>query len=124
MAEKMIFTSGTQALQERTVNHDPYPWKFYRDWDGYNPQIGSPYTYRVRYPGEWRLAPHPMYAVHDNPVLGYFRREVERYGNPAQGNYLAWLEGVHPGMRLGATGETVTPQHITHAHRVLTRLEA
>lgn len=66
---KLIFTSGTQALQGRTVSHDRMPY------------VGADESRRSRYSRfAPRLDPRPEFAVLDNPILAAFRRHVEKVG--------------------------------------------
>lgn len=111
------YTSGTQALQGRTVNHDPRPYQVYADgvpsWrrnfhrerfgNGFGDVITDTYN------------PRPEFDVLDNPILAEFRSDWD-------GTYericwwLAMLEeNVYPSW---------TPEQLDHARRVLTKLAA
>jgi len=71
---------------------------------------------------EW--APRPEFARPPvNPVLTFFREEADRYGDPAHGDYMHWLEPLFsPGIKL--SGRLITPGELLHARRVLTLLQA
>jgi len=110
-----MFTSGTQALQGRTVNHDPkpyfYPQTGYRAsafesarldaHNGYDPS---------RMP---LLHPRAEFAVLDNPVLTLFRAQRTPVV-PLNAHVRGFLNGI---TRLASEG--FTPEQIDHARRVL-----
>lgn len=107
-----IFTSGTQALQGRTVNHDPEPYLWF---SGGRSAKGSDWGSRP----QCRYAPRPEYAVLDNPLLGALR-DCKRFCPEDCEDALAWVEWLWQEDR--AEGDQ--PAHIDHARRVLTRLAA
>lgn len=114
----MIFTSGTQALQGRTVNHDPEPYL--------NSKDGT----RSRYitnatPWLWDWSPRPKYAVVDNQILLAFR---EHYNEFRPENAQAWLDDIADRDGYGwdayinePTGPDIIEMRV-QAYDVLTRL--
>jgi len=60
----------------------------------------------------------------ENPILRFFRAEVERYGDPAHGDYMRWLEPYARSQgRLILYGKPVIDTHADHARRVLILLD-
>ncbi len=120
------FTSGTQALQGRTVNHDPEPY------------VGR----LIRYPasikpwadatGDQAYDPRPEFAVLDNPILAAFRAGMPQddatYDISMDAlDYLAALSdgtwmyaSIQAETEIGAL--TYTDEQKTQAIRVLQRL--
>jgi len=120
-----MFTSGTQALQGRTVNHDPLPIKWYEGCR-YSANMPKP-------PGAW-LDPRPEYAVLDNPILADFRRLMDGIiqtggsgtKSPAQAEWwLVLLSDENPLARAHSGFDYhITDEQLRHAIRVLTLLVA
>ena len=115
-----MFTSGTQALQGRTVNHDPLAWKWVGNTSGaFSGRCGAdvPEYARHAYHGEY--APRPEFAVLDNPILVRFRAEVQLQRDAG------WLS-VQSVAKLTLSGQygfgDATDAQCDHAKRVLTRL--
>ena len=109
-----MFTSGTQARDGRTVNHDPEPWTC--------EHCGK------RSAVEWGLDrygrtydPRPEFAVLDNPILAAFRKRVALYYYEEMSVLAAaWLRGsvlTRVAYNAGATLE-----QIDHARRVLSKI--
>lgn len=129
------YTSGTQALQGRTVNHDPRPYQVYADgvpsWrrNFHRERFGNGFgdvitdTYR----------PRPEFDVLDNPILAEFRRS---FGNaktlPATAWPNAkpdaviqrWLRWVDNPNASSDDPEPWTAAERSHARRVLAKLAA
>lgn len=109
----MSFTSGTQALQGRTINHDPEPY------------VGTRGRQRIPYGlGTEAYVPRPEFAVLDNPILAQFRAEESDWANvkgfPITERADNWAQDI-------ADGEIYydrPPEERTHARRVLTKLAA
>jgi len=103
--EVNAFTSGTQAAQNRTVNHDPMPWVV--------PALPSErYAHQER---PWEvLAPRPEFAVLDNPILAGWRNRTL----PSNDLYEV-LQDLDFDSRWRAQ---FTYAQIAHARRVLTKL--
>lgn len=111
-----MFTSGTQALQGRTVNHDPKP---FLDADTGERLEGS---FDI---DEWH--PRPEFDVHDNPILAAYRRQPD---------FDLWDMGFAMFTTFGGERTWDRPEHhfhafvtatgeqIEHARRVLTKLGA
>lgn len=133
-----IYTSGTQARDGRTVNHDPNPWVI--------EQEGAPLGH-YRFPthaaacAEFNRAdgdriirrmPHPEYAVLDNPILAGFR--ANSFSTRWHAEY--WIKALDAHNAFGAQSvwsdpqhafhslSNATPEQIEHARRVLTKLAA
>ena len=109
----MQFTSGTQAMQGRTVNHDEYPYVCY-NWPG-SARIDEPV------PGCADIyEPRPEFAILDNPILMTLRTHVMS-GADVRGQVQVFLNTAPLDWvpYLGAT-----PEQIEHARRVLTLLAA
>lgn len=108
----MSFTSGTQALQGRTVNHDPYP---YRCTDSTHTT-----THRLSFDGiKTQYAPRDGFAVRDNPILAEFRKIKNKYGTTAESAQWCLDNGYwHPESTL------LGGPDVSHARRVLTLLAA
>lgn len=81
----MIFTSGTQKLHGRTVNHDPYPWAYSRRAS----TIDGPWPNRfaTRVDGALLWFPRTRWDVYDNPVLAAFRA----YRDHSMNGIMDWL---------------------------------
>lgn len=97
------FTSGTQARDGRTVNHDPESW----DHPTYG-RAAWPYTGTG-----WQLAPRSEFAVLDNPILAAARE----YAEFKMGSHHDMLRSV----RLGEWDEDATFEQVEHARRVLSK---
>jgi hypothetical protein len=99
-----MFTSGTQALQGRTVNHDPKP---------YSTAANTPERRAATATDdgiEW-YDPRPEFDVVDNPILAAFRKYYPK-DRPED-----WVWGIDNGHN-----DPATPEQIDHARRVLERL--
>lgn len=115
----MQFTSGTQARDGRTVNHDPRPWI---DQDGWRWTTEAKDAYSARGSvNEYRHDPRPEYAVLDNPILAELRRST-----------VTAPEFFDEEVKMALSRDpnysnayvTSTPKQIIHARRVLERLAA
>lgn len=62
----MSFTSGTQKLQGRKVNHDPEPYRNKLDGtrSAHDPEAHN---------WDWLWSPRAEFSVEDNPILAAFR---------------------------------------------------
>lgn len=122
----MIFTSGTQQLQGRSVNHDPHP----NVWSKHSPRDKmrvDTEMFRVgcsdKLEGYVRL-PRPEFAVEDNPILVQYRADVRDAAMGEQENDVGdyeWLLGDH---WENFWKELVTEEHVVHARKVLARLKS
>jgi hypothetical protein len=105
------FTSGTQALQGRKVNHDPVPWRV--ELPGIHAERSA-----QEVAGHSVFDPRPECDVLDNPILARFR---------------TWVAGESPvefaAEFLAASEywwliEGARPWYARHARRVLSKLAA
>lgn len=103
----MIFTSGTQTLQGRTVNHDPQAYVVNSFDLGSFRTDGNYVGYRNVYD------PRPEFTVHDNPILRSFRL----FWPFARANGREAMQGYLEGFLTSMRG---TPEQLEHACRVLT----
>jgi len=128
------FTSGTQALQGRKINHDSYP----NVWEGHSPRNrmradtdmfrkGAPFNHE-----RYRYLPRPEFDVHDNPILAAFRADDGPVRYEVHGrrpslieHYLDQIEGAErdPVLAKIGLGVTATPEQVIHARRVLLKLK-
>ncbi len=109
----MQFTSGTQEIQGRSVNHDEYPYVCY-NWPGglriHEPVPGCADAYE----------PRREFAILDNPVLAQYRRTGIVVGKHVSAEqYLRYIDV--PGK---AAQWHWKPEQIEHARRVFTLLAA
>jgi hypothetical protein len=119
----MMFTSGTQAIQGRTVNRDPAPYeKLYP----YNVGRSSwPILVHDRLITEY--APRHEYDVLDSPILADLRENHDE-GDPLY-SFVAYLKLMELWSRefVFRTGHYATAlgkHQIEHARRVLEKLVA
>jgi hypothetical protein len=120
----MMFTSGTQAIQGRTVNHDPAPWLVTRGvYRGrYVSQSAIPIQHAVI-----RDDPRHEYGVLDNPILAAFRddlntaRDRER-DSDVIADWINALDGDDSGLSVSVP--SAASEQIDHARRVLEKLVA
>lgn len=104
-----MYTSGTQARDGRSVNHDEYPWV----WP--NGQRAS-----HQYEAEDRYDPNPDFAVADNPILAAFR-DAREISSCELGEFAgSWVYNLVNGY----FEDKATDEQIEHARRVLARLVA
>lgn len=110
-----MFTSGTQARDGRTVNHDPYPYR--------SNAIGRHRDRSRSATGRFAVVdpvydPRPEYAVLDNPILAAFRQEGPRFFGGIEGWLTYAMGGTH------CMGIRLPDGAIDHARRVLRKLAA
>lgn len=118
--EQPMFTSGTQALQGRTVNHDGRPW-VYRHDDG---TIG--HRASVWSEDHESFEPRPEFAVLDNPILASFREWWDKA--PDEWTLDRFIDALTADVRAPEAIRVVIRNSSTtgreHARRVLTKLAA
>lgn len=105
-----MYTSGTQELQGRTVNHDPEPWALWQ-YNGNDVRFARPSDFMPITQG-FRCDPRPEYAVHDNPILAGLREDGAEHA-------IMWLTTLEDQVEQGST-----PEELEHARRVLEKLVA
>jgi hypothetical protein len=122
----VIFTSGTQAIQGRTVNHDPEPYVVGYDSAGPIRISGTGLSERVWVLENNYLA-RPEFDVLDNPILAAFRDSPELdlwdMGFAMHATYGGERDWEDSGHYFHAF-TTATEEQVDHARRVLTRLAA
>ena len=122
-----MFTSGTQALQGRTVNHDPEPWAYSsQSKPGLGP-FGTPDRAATRFDGAMLWFPRPEFAVLDNPILAQLRGEhaiwkANQTERSLKHHVLTWRARSFLSDLDRDWKADFTPEQIDHARRVLTRL--
>ena len=116
-----MFTSGTQTLQGRKVNHDtePYMWgdgsreteKFVEE----NPSVGLYVEHK----------PRPEFDVTDNPVLAAFRENLSYSLGGTPKLAAEWLESFAPHWHVWRHGRIpARAAHRHHAKQVFAHLAA
>jgi hypothetical protein len=113
----VIFTSGTQARDDRTVNHDPEPYVVGYDSAGPIRISGTGLSERVWVLENNYLA-RPEFDVLDNSVLALFRKQRTPL-IPIRAHAIGFLNGI---TRLASEGFSIA--EINHARHVLYRLAA
>jgi len=114
------YTSGTQARDGRTVNHDPEPWRHYTG-TRMSPDTYGPSGVRGR---EMAYLPRPEYAVLDNPILASIRRNDLSIDIAATSQWLYSLLNSPDGENFARRAWSANPDQLIHAHRVLSKLAA
>lgn len=117
-----IFTSGTQAIQGRTVNHDPMPWCDRTGITRYS------YPFATRDVG-FRHDPRPEFAVLDNPILAEIRDLQAQPWHDKSGLwehdiYARYLRYANDPIANRDGDPLWTEEQRTHARRVLSKLVA
>lgn len=120
-----IFTSGTQARDGRTVNHDRAPWHCrLHDARGTETQCEILWPVHDRHHD-----PRPEFAVLDNPILAEVR-DIQaqpwhtKSGDWEKGFYARFLRYVNDSTANSDGDPLWTEEHRTHARRVLSKLVA
>lgn len=115
------FTSGTQARDGRTVNHDPHPnvWEGHSERDQMRADTDRFRKGALFNHSRYRARPRPEFAVLDNPILF----ELRQYAHSTDTRRA--VKVMHDWFRYGkASAIPTTPEQGDHAWRVLTKLAA